>query len=76
MLNWYLFSRSETEKLLGTDFEKGLSSSAALLRSTENDAVAREVREFFFPFTTFLRSVGGMLSDFSVLMLLISALLC
>lgn len=76
MLNWYLFSRSEVEKLLGTDLEKGLSSSAALLRSTENDAVSREVREFFFPFTTFLRSVGGMLCDFSVLMLLGAALLC
>ncbi len=76
MLNWYLFSRSETEKLLGTDFEKGLTGSAALLRSTETDAVAKEVREFFFPFSTFLRSVGGMLCDFSVIMLLISALLC
>ncbi len=76
MLNWYLFSRSEVEKLLGTNLDKGLTSSAALLRSTENDAVSREVREFFFPFTTFLRSVGGMLCDFSVLMLLGAALLC
>ncbi len=76
MLNWYLFSRSEVEKLLGTDFEKGLSASAALLRSTENDAVSGEVKEFFFPFTTFIRSLGGMLCDFSVLMLLAAALLC
>ena len=76
MLNWCLFSRSELEKLLGTDFERGLSSSAAILRSAENDAAAKEVRDFFYPMTTFFRSVGGMLCDFSVLMILLSAALC
>lgn len=76
MLNWCLFSRSELEKLLGTDFEKGLSSPAVLMRSTENDIAAKEIRDFFYPFTTFFRSVGGMLCDFSVLMLLIASLLC
>ncbi len=62
--------------LLGTDFEKGLSSSAALLRSTETDAAAKEIREFFHPLTTFFASVGTILCDFSVLMLVISALFC
>ncbi len=76
MLNWCLFSRSETEKLLSTDFEKGLSSSVVLLRSANTDTAARELRELFFPITAFFRSVGGMLSDFSVLMLMASVLLC
>lgn len=76
MLNWCLFSRSELEKLLGTDFEKGLSSSAALLRSAEGDVAAKEVRDFFYPITTFFRSIGGMFCDFSVLMLVASAFLC
>lgn len=76
MLNWCLFSRSELEKLLGTDFENGLSTSAALMRSTENDAAAKEIHDFFFPFITFLKCLGGMICDFSVLMLLASALFC
>ena len=64
------------EKLLSTDFEKGLSSSVVLLRSANTDTAARELRELFFPITAFFRSVGGMLSDFSVLMLMASVLLC
>lgn len=76
MLNWCLFSRSELEKLLGTDLKKGLSASAVLMRSTENDAVAREIKDFFYPLSTFFRSLGGILSDFSVMMLLCAAVIC
>ena len=76
MLNWCLFSRSELEKLLGTDFERGLTSSAAILRSTEGDSALREIKDFFYPVTAFFRSVGGMLCDFSVLLLLAGAFIC
>ncbi len=76
MLNWCLFSRSELEVLLGTDFEKGLSGSAALMRSTETDAAAKEIKEFFHPIALFGRNLGGILCDFSVLLLVISAVLC
>ncbi len=62
--------------LLGTDFEKGLTSSAALMRSTQTDNAAKEIRELLHPFTLFFASIGEIFSDFSVLLLTISAVLC
>lgn len=62
--------------LLGTDFEKGLTSSAALMRGAQTDNAAREIRELLYPFTVFFKNIGELLGDFSVLLLVISAALC
>lgn len=76
MLNWCLFSRSEVEKLLGTDFEKGLSSSAAFLRRAENDAALRETKKFFHPTITFFRCLAEIFKEFSMILLVVTLLIC
>lgn len=62
--------------LLGTDFGKGLTSSAVLMRSTQTDKAAREIRELLYPFAVFFKKIGELLGDFSMLLLVISAVLC
>ncbi len=75
MLNWCLFSKSELELLLGTDFDKGISSQTALLRSGGNDVASLYVKEFFYPFTTFVKNLGAAICDFPNLILVVSLIL-
>ncbi len=76
MLNWCLFSRSEVEKLLGTDFEKGLSTSAALMRRAENDLAVSEMKSFFHPTIVFFKCLSEILREFSMILLIVTLIVC
>ncbi len=76
ILNWCLFRPDQLEKLLDTNSVRGLSQKEAARRSTVGENAGREIRELFYPFATFLRCLFGVLSDFSVLLLVLSSAVC
>lgn len=76
ILNWCLFRPDQLEKLLDTNAVRGLSPKEAARRSTRSENTGREIRELFYPFATFLRCLFGVLSDFSVLLLVLSSAVC
>lgn len=64
------------EKLLGTDFEKGLSTSAALMRRAENDLAVREMKSFFHPTIVFFKCLSEILKEFSMILLIVTLIVC
>ena len=76
ILNWCLFRPDQLEKLLETNVRRGLSSKEAQRRGTVGENAGREIRELFYPFATFLRRLVGVLSDYSMLPLVLSAAVC